>query len=151
YAHPAYDHSGLFAGERDGIAGTGALHGDLVPLVDLEGARIHPADADPRGWPVLGGDDERLGRVADVMIDVEASAVRYLIVERHADRQLVLLPVGFARLDTVERRVVATGMRADDLDELPVWLGTTLDRADEEAIRGVLLHRLNPERRHALP
>ncbi|MGH7504855.1 MAG: PRC-barrel domain-containing protein, partial [Longimicrobiales bacterium] len=151
YAHPAYDHSGLYAGDQEILAGTATPPGGLAPLDALEGFRFARHDADPRRWPVVGEGDEPLGRVADLMVEVEARAPRYLVVRRASDGRAVLVPVGFALLDHAAGRVRLPGIVTEDLDALPEYPGGGIDRTHEDAVRASLLRRLLPDRRAVLP
>lgn len=150
YAHPAYDHSGLYAGENSILVGDASEEG-LAALSALERMRVADGNPDPRGWSFEAMDGERVGRVHELLVDSAALAVRYLVVERAADDALVLLPIGFIALDPQQEAVTAPGLTREDLDSLPRWNGDTVDRADEEAVRAALLARLLPERRGALP
>ncbi|MEO0720505.1 MAG: PRC-barrel domain-containing protein, partial [Pseudomonadota bacterium] len=49
----------------------------IVPMAATEGFS-HAAGRDPRGLPVMSGDDEVVGRVVDMWIDEPEQLVRYL-------------------------------------------------------------------------
>jgi len=150
YAHPAYDHSGLYAGEDAILVGEANGEG-LAPLSALEHMRVAADNPDPRGWTFESMDGERIGRVRDLLVDTDALAVRYLAVERAADDACLLLPVGFVSLQPARQTVLAPGLTRADLESLPAWTGEHVDRADEERVRAALLARLLPARRGALP
>ena len=150
YAHPAYDHSGLYAGENAILIGDASAEG-LTALSALDRMRVADGNPDPRGWSFEAMAGERVGRVHELVVDPAALAVRYIVVERDADEALVLLPVGFIALDPRRETVSAPGLTRDDLDSLPSWGGGGVDRADEEIVRAALLARLLPRRRGALP
>jgi hypothetical protein len=150
YAHPAYDHSGLYAGDRSILEGA-APAGGLTPLSALDDMRVTAGDADPRGWPLRGAGDVALGEVVDLLVDPDARAVRYAAVQRAADGAAVLVPVGFLVLDRDARVTTAPGLVPDDLAALPAWDGGSVDRAHEDTLRAALLARLLPQRRDSLP
>jgi hypothetical protein len=151
YAHPAYDHSGLYAGEDAILAGEAAAGEGLAPLSRMERLHVAAGNPDPRGWSFESMDGEPVGRVSDLLVDPAALAVRYLAIERDADDACVLLPVGFVTLEPRHQAVTAPGLTRADLESLPSWTGPRVEREDEERVRAALLARLLPERRGALP
>ena len=81
------------------------------PLADLDDYTVAEGDPDPRGWEVMSSDNQKVGEVKDLLVDVQAMKVRYLEVE--LDRDLtgepdrhVLFPVGTARMDDELDRVI---------------------------------------------
>ena len=84
-----------------------------------------PDDYDVRGWKVVLANDERIGKVEDLIIDPAAGKVRYLDVDvdRKAvglDRERhVFIPIGSAQLDTKDKLVVLSGMSRSALLNLP--------------------------------
>lgn len=150
YAHPAYDHSGLYAGDRSILIGEGTADG-LAPLSDLADMRVMDGNPDPRGWTVQATDGHAIGRVQDLLVDPAALAVRYLAIERDSDGACILLPVGFLTIGPRQHAVTAPGLTREDLETLPAWDGETVRREHEETVRAALLARLLPGRREALP
>jgi hypothetical protein len=150
YAHPAYDHGGMYAGDQAILEGATSDTG-LMPLSALPDMRVASGDADPRDWQLRGEDGLPLGRVADLLVDPAALAVRYIAVRREFDDVAVLIPVGFLALDVAARLASAPGLRPDDLQALPPWAGGDVDRGHEDDVRAALLARLLPGRRDALP
>jgi hypothetical protein len=152
YAHPAYDHTGLYAGDHP-LVRTGDVAGDatrLRPLRELPNVAFAPGEPDVRGWPVEVADGARVGTVEDVIVDVGGRQVRYVILATGADAQ-VLVPVGFLRVDASARLLRAPGLEADDPAALPRYGGGVVERADEEALRDALQERLFARRRYATP
>jgi hypothetical protein len=147
YAHPAYDHTGLYAGMhpllREGLApftSTG--------LCRLSAAReFRVADGEPniKGWGVLGPNDERTGCVTDLVIDADAEQVRYIVVRRETDDKDVLVPIGYAE---VKNGSIRTPFSIEDLLELPVFSEDKLDRSEEIALRLALDTILRGPRRY---
>ena len=148
YAHPAYDHSGLYAGDHPIVV-------DVPPppapeplrrLSRLPGYRVAEDEPDIRGWPVLAGSGERIGVVSDLIVDPEAHKIRYVVVTVAPDHRTVLLPVGFVRVDPETRSLQAPALTAEDVAALPVIEGDP-SRADELRIRAALEARLVGPRR----
>lgn len=117
YAHPAYDHSGLYAGEHPIIRGptppTAML--PLAPLAELPGYRVMDDEPDIRGWPLFTGDGTRAGSIDDLIVDTDAEKVRYAVVsyaENGATRR-VLLPVGFLQVADADELVRALALVPD--------------------------------------
>jgi hypothetical protein len=151
YAHPAYDHSGLYAGDHlllhdDGTTG----HTALQPLGDLHGAAFTDGVADVRGWPLMAGSGEHAGAVADAIADRAARVIRYVVVERR-DGTRRIVPVGFLRLDPDERVVRAPGLHDADVEALPAYEGGAPARELEEAVRRTLEQRVSDRRRYDMP
>lgn len=151
YAHPAFDHSGLYAGEhpivRGGLPPAEPL--PLAPLSALPDYRIAPGNPDIRGRDVVAGDGERAGRVADLIVDPGAGAVRYAVVEREGGSR-ALLPVGYLEVDADDARLRAPALRRADVDALPDFR-EPVTRLDEECVRAVLEGRLDGDRRFDRP
>ncbi len=134
YAHPAYDHRGVFAGPHP-IARTAPTAGpdtrELMPLRDSD-FRIVAGESDVHGWAVVGSDGGAVGAVEDLLIDPNAERVRYLVIiattgQRHA------LPIGYVELRETEEQIIVPGLTAVDVAALPALVGS-LSRADEEAL-----------------
>lgn len=156
YAHPAFDHSGLYAGEhpivREPTPAAPAPTG-LLPLSDLPAFRVVEQEPDIRGWPVRSGKDEHVGRLADLMVDPDAHRVRYAVVE--ADDGVprrTLLPVGFLQIDARTERVRLPVLTAEDVRALPAYNpDRPITRTDEDRLRHSLEARLDGRRRFQRP
>lgn len=149
YAHPAFDHRGLYAG-RHPIARDEGVRADagLQPLRQLNGYRIAREEPDVRGWPVIGA-DAPLGITADLIVDVDAEDVRYLVLER--DGRRVLLPIGFLDVDVDTERIIAPSLYADDVAHLPVYRGGSVERAFEQQARDAIEEQFSGPRLYDLP
>jgi hypothetical protein len=153
YAHPAYDHTGLYAGDHpllrdDDLAdAVRALH----PLRDLPNVALSAGEPDIAGWPVATGDGARIGTTDDVIVDAPAGLVRYAVVRLTESQRRVLVPVGFLRLERDEQRVRAPGLAADDASALPDYRGGAVERDDEQAIRAALEERVLQRRKYDAP
>jgi hypothetical protein len=154
YAHPAYDHSGLYAGthpiirDLEAPAPPSALH----PLGALPGFHIADGEPDIRGWRVLDGHGEPAGRVDELLVDGEAERVRYAVVTPEEGRgRQVAIPVGYLQIDPSAHDVHTPALTKGDLAALPPYHPGAFGRAEEERVREVLDERLDGERRFDRP
>ncbi|HSJ14202.1 MAG TPA: PRC-barrel domain-containing protein [Longimicrobiales bacterium] len=154
YAHPSFDHGGLFAGEHPIVAAGGNVTAaePLQLLGALPDYRVAAGEPDIRGWSVRGAGDALLGLVHDLVVDTAARKVRYLVIDAdHGTARQVVLPVGYVHVDAAAERVSAPALDGDDLAGLPGWTGGALERTDEEAVRAALQARLTGHRRYQAP
>ena len=104
----------------------------LVPLGAHPELAIAGNAPDVRGWEVTSPAFAPLGEVEELLIDVGASCVRYLVVVTGAERarRRILLPIGKARIDdALDRIVVVTPV---GLDTMPGYdASVSLDREFE--------------------
>lgn len=150
YAHPAYDHTGLYAGThpllRDPLAPVND-HG-LRRLSSLKGFRVAEGEADIRDWSLLGRDDVVLGTVQDLIVDTDAEQVRYLVIARAADAIETALPIGYVDLNG---HAVRTALNSADLQELPAINGNELTREQEKELRVALDNLLRGQKTYLRP
>ena len=150
YAHPAYDHTGLYAGKHP------ILRAPLAPpapsglrrLSLLTQYRIAEGEPDINGWDVLGQTGTRVGIVTDVIIDADAEQVRYIVLKRETDDVEVAVPVGYAALQDHQLAIPFT---IDDLERLPAAPPAELTRDQEAELRAALDRALIGERRYQRP
>jgi len=150
YAHPAYDHSGLYAGThpllRDPLAPLNE-HG-LRRLSALPAFRVAEGEPDIRGWPLVSRDGAHIGDVRDLIVDTDGEQVRYVVVTRTVDAAETALPIGYV---TLKERAVHTTLSADELMELPPVTGDELVRADEKKLRVALDNLLRGQKAYYRP
>ncbi|HUP90056.1 MAG TPA: PRC-barrel domain-containing protein [Longimicrobiales bacterium] len=141
YAHPAYDHSGLYAGTHPLLkeALDPPPPSGLKRLSCARQFRVAQGEPDIRGWNVLGESGAHLGTVTDLIIDGEANQVRYVIVRRETDDAEVAIPVGYVNLGSDD---VSVSLSSDELFKLPVFAGDTLEREYEVELRALIDRRL---------
>jgi hypothetical protein len=150
YAHPAYDHEGLYAGKHP------ILREPLAPqapsglhrLSNLKQYRIAEGEPNINGWDVIGHDKNRIGIVSDLVIDPDAELVRYILVKRETDDVEVSVPVGYV---VVNDRELAAPFSVADLQELPAASEDRFDREGEVELRLALDRTLSGGRRFARP
>jgi photosynthetic reaction center H subunit len=95
---------------------------------------------DPRGWTVRDASGTDIGKVHDLIVDTVAMRTRYLDIELdkkalHLDKDRdVLVPVGQARLDDDDDRVILTSMAASRIALLPEYTHGDIDRDYENSL-----------------
>ena len=150
YAHPAYDHTGLYAGKhpilREALAP--AAPSGMRRLTKLPQYRIADGEPNITGWDVMGDHGSRIGIITDVIIDPDAEQVRYVVLKRETDDVEVAVPVGYA--DVLDKQL-ALPFTSNDLDELPPAPEEELTRAEEAMLRVALDRALSGERRYVRP
>ena len=150
YSHPAYDHSGLYAGPhpllRDPLAP--AAFAGLRRLSETPSLRLAEGQPDIHGWAVSGDDSTRIGTVSDLIVDAAAEQVRYAVVRRGDDESEIAIPIGYTELRDDQLHVPLT---SEDLNALPALTSETLERPDEARLRAVLDSLLAGSRRYLRP
>lgn len=137
YAHPAYDHRGLYAGEHP-IVKEGAKSDRAEPclesLNESSDFRIAEGEPDVRGWTLVDHTGTAAAEVADIIIDTAALKVRYLVVSR-SDGQKTLVPIGYVEVVAKSKRVIVPGLSAEDLLTFPTFESLPLSREQEDRSR----------------
>ncbi len=133
YAHPAYDHRGLYAGPHPIILENGQE--PAATRVSVAGGDYRSAEghADPRGWAVLDAEDNEAGCTADLLVDPKTDQVRYAVI-RLQDGSRRLLPIGYLQLDRDEHRLLLPGLTATELHALADFAGAVPTRSEEELL-----------------
>ncbi|CAN5871676.1 hypothetical protein BH20GEM3_BH20GEM3_02930 [soil metagenome] len=99
--------------------------GRIVPLDEMDDYKVAEGDPDVRGWDVIASDGSKIGEVEHLLVDTDAMKVRYLSVERDtgwfdtSDEPAVIVPIGAARLDREEKRVITDRMASTDFRTVP--------------------------------
>jgi hypothetical protein len=112
----------------------------IAPLSALDDFEVAEGYPDIRGWRVLSTDEQEVGKVHDLLIDVDQMRTRYLDVRltkelaaAPGDRD-VLVPIGTA--EVVEGKdVVRVPLTAERFGLLPVYDHGRLSRTHELEIR----------------
>lgn len=99
----------------------GEIPARIAPLSELDDYEVADGYPEVRGWDVRDARDRSIGRVHDLLVDVQALRVRYLDVElapkfvaTEADRR-VLIPVEKADLDGTGDHVLLPGIDVADV------------------------------------
>lgn len=115
---------------------------EIAALSTLRDYRVSADNIDPRGWPIIDSNAEPLGVVTDLIIDLQALTARYIVCSTSRDTtRMVLIPTGFARLDTDAGTVHLDFLTVADIANLPSHTGLPLSDAFnaemESALTGV--------------
>ena len=76
-------------------------------------------DADPRGFAVIGCDDQQGGTISEIWVDRSEPQIRYLEVDVKGGKR-VLLPMGFARILKKKGQVKVAAITAAQFANVPV-------------------------------
>lgn len=153
YAHPCFDHGGLYAGKHPILVGPTAPigpEGGIFPLSELEDFRVTEEAPDVRGWPALAQDD-RYGVVEELLVAPVERKVRYAVLRRGREERRTAVPIGYLTVDSAAQEIRLPMLDTDELDRLPAYEGGPLEREQEEAIRAELQQMLSGERRFHRP
>ena len=109
-------------------------------LSQLGDFQVAEGYTDIRGWHVGSSDGQDVGKVQDLLVDLDGMRTRYLEVRLHsayaastADRD-VLIPIGSAQISEGDHRVLVP-LPADRVALLPAFDNHHLLRAHEAEIR----------------
>lgn len=112
----------------------------VAPLSDLDDFQVADGCPDVRGWDVVGPDGRKVGTVHELIADTGAMRVRYLDVQldhsaagSQGDRD-VLVPIGTARLDENDDRVMIDAATASRIGTLPAYTHGQVTREHENRV-----------------
>lgn len=99
-------------------------------------------DSDVRHWIIVDDSAKKIGEVKDLLFDPEAKKARYLITNLKdgmlEDDRRVLIPVGRARLNKEDQRVVLPTLTTNQIAGLPDYSSTeNLTEEDEQKMRKI--------------
>lgn len=134
-AHPR------FYGDQERIAALGSADsGRIVPLRDAKDFKLAKGDPDLRGWNVFGADGERVGTVADLLVDPAAMKIQYLNVDvlddlfQLKEDRHVLIPTDAVDLRERGQDIWVQNLSAAEVARLPAYIGGAVDPAIEGTI-----------------
>lgn len=115
----------------------------LYPLSKANDFKVASEYPDVRGWDIVGGDGLKLGKVHDLIVDIEQKRVRYLDVDLKKDlfpdnkRYQILIPLGVAILNRDDHNVIVTQITKDSLPGYPMYVREPIYvvRSYENAVR----------------
>ena len=114
----------------------------IVPLGELAGHHMADDEPDVRGWDVLAPNAERIGRVAELLVErgtAEVAAVVVTLTMRAADgASRVVLPIERVAIAAGERALVARDAEVGDREPSNVIDAGTVTRRPGVAERGAL-------------
>jgi hypothetical protein len=150
YAHPAYDHQGIFAGENPVVRAAGEMQPSLRRLAYLPGWKVASGEQDIRRWRLRLDDGDGF-RVKDLIVDTGAERVRYIVVAADDGASARLLPIGFLQIEAESELVRVPGLTAGDMLALPPYDGGGVSREQEDLLCATLRQQLSGKRRYTLP
>jgi len=112
----------------------------LAPLSALKDFQVADGHHDIRGWRVAGLDGRDVGKVHDLIVDLDGMRTRYVDVRLNSlvaaaeSTRDVLVPVGAVTLDATDD-VIRMPLSTDRISLLPAYNHRHLLRADEAEIR----------------
>lgn len=93
----------------------------LIPLSRRKDEDFPHGSLDVRGWKVMTSlDDERVGRVEDILLDAHGRPC-YLDVDVRGARRHVLVPLSRTHADAQDETVWVDGMSRNSLDDVPAY------------------------------
>lgn len=114
--------------------------GRVARLSDLRDFQVAEGYTDIRGWRVEASDGKEVGRVHELLVDLDSMRTRYIDVRLNSavaaaeeDRD-VLIPIGAARIATDADKVVVP-LAYDRVSLLPPYVHPQLTRAYESELR----------------
>jgi len=111
-------------------------------LQELSGSRFELSEGQPdiRGWEVRDTNGHKMGRVKELIFDVHARKVRYMVVdildskELQLEKRRVMVPIGMAELKRVDKDVILHTVTPFHLRALPKYDSDDLGAKSERAI-----------------
>ncbi len=103
--------------------------------------KIAEDQPDINNWKIVDGTGKRVGKVKDLLFDEPAKRVRYIITDLKDGELLkedrrVLIPIGQARLNRENERVVVASITREHITAMPPYKDVdSLTQEDEYAIR----------------
>lgn len=113
----------------------------IAPLSALDDFEVAEGYPDIRGWRVASADGQEVGKVRDLLIDVDQMRTRYLevrltkqVAAAPGDRD-VLVPIGTAQVGEGKDEVVRVPLTAERFGLLPLYERGRLTRTHELEVR----------------
>ncbi len=128
WAYPAF-----YGSEEDRNFRAAPGDPQIVPMSEAKDFKVRREEPDLRGWNVFGADGERVGKVADLLVDPAAMKVAYLDVDLHddlyklKDDRHVLVPTDAVDLRQRGQDVWVRDVNAAGIARLPAYGGGHLD------------------------
>jgi len=123
----------------------------LSRLTTLTGYDVAPGEVDIRGWLVIADDGFRVGRIRDLVVDLDSLFVRYLEVEldRHLNSSVLsnraIIPVACARVSAHRKHVNLRAITSRELAHAPRAKPQAMSPSDEALLRRFYLRENPPE------
>jgi sporulation protein YlmC with PRC-barrel domain len=128
WAYPAF-----YGSDADRDIGTAPGDPQILPMSEAKDFKVRREEPDLRGWNVFGADGERVGKVADLLVDPASMKVAYLDVDLHddlfrlKDDRHVLIPTDAVDLRQRGQDVWVRNVDAARISHLPAYSGGQVD------------------------
>ncbi len=113
-------------------------------LEKLKGSDFEIADGEPdiRGWDVKDRDGNKVGKVDELIFDVQARKVRYMVVntknnDYKIDSKYILVPIGLGELHNSDDDVYLPGISADQVKSYPEYSNDDVTYEHETSVRNL--------------
>lgn len=112
----------------------------LFRLGELDDYKVASGNPDVRGWALVDRDNQKLGTVNELIVDLDSQKVRYLDVKPEADtfrgegEHRLLIPIGVARIDDSNNNVIVRELDKDRLNAMPPHRGEAITRDYEREV-----------------
>jgi sporulation protein YlmC with PRC-barrel domain len=111
-------------------------------LQELSGSRFELSEGQPdiRGWELRDTNGHKMGKVKELIFDVHARKVRYMVVdildskELQLEKRRVMVPIGLAELKRADKDVIIHTVTPFHLRALPKYDSDDLGAKSERAI-----------------
>jgi hypothetical protein len=115
----------------------------LFKLHELDNYEVADGDPDVRGWDVVADDGQKIGKVDELIVDIEDQKVRYLDVRTSQDvtvgegERHLLVPISAADIKNNDE-VRLNGISKTVLEKYPVFKGGPITYDYEMTLRETL-------------
>lgn len=111
----------------------------LYRLGELDDYKVASNDPDVRGWTIVDRDNHEFGTINELIVDPDQEKVRYLDVVSKGNRasgneEHLLIPVGVARIDDDDKRVIVKDINSELLNSYPFHRGDEITRDYEHEV-----------------
>lgn len=111
----------------------------LYRLGELNDYKVAGDDPDVRGWTIVDRDKREFGTINELIVDPDQEKVRYLDVVHKGNQatpneEHLLIPIGVARIDDTDNRVMVSAIDAELLNSYPPHRGGEITRDYENEV-----------------
>ncbi|WP_316797669.1 PRC-barrel domain-containing protein [Pedobacter frigidisoli] len=108
-----------------------------------EDYEIIDGEADITGWPVVDEGQNTVGKVRDLLFDLEQNAIRYIITDLENNvssppNKAILIPIGIATLGIDKKEVIIPVMDREQYNLMPNYIIGEVTRDTEMKIRSAI-------------
>jgi len=118
--------------------------------LDRSNFEIVKDEPDIRGWDVRYKNGEKIGSVEELILDAKAKKIRYMVVdldenELRLEHRKIVIPIGFAELDSRSDDVLIPNVSVDQLCNLPDYKKDILTPEFERRISSTFGRKVKAE------